>query len=596
MGPHPQQMGVQIPSLRLEKSVNMATVWGNILILVFAHFVVSQTHNKCGEPTKYLHKQLQDKYLLKTVFNEQEIVTYKCAPGYSYSGGTKKSQCRQGQWTTLNMNCERKKCYALGEIENGRYNQKGRSFGDKAVAVCNKGYVLRGEKVRMCMENGWNGTDPICEEPKIFCSAPAVANRWVKPGERTQYTPQDTVTIICSKGFDLIGSSVVTCGSGGQWLNLPECRPEEQKIFCSAPAVANRLVKPGERTQYEPQDTVTIICKEGFDLIGSSVVTCGADGQWLNLPECRPQVIHCSAPTVANGEIDGFRRQYKPKDKVDVQCHEGFDMSGPPQVTCGPDGQWQGLPECRPKRISATAQCGPAPSYPYMDLRDWSSMLKEYPSGARIRYKCGVGYRRVRGSDSIRCQGGQWTKLLLQCERKRCGSAGEISYGRFEYTGVLFGHSAKAICQEGYELIGKQMLFCRDGGWDGRIPVCEPVHCPPPPEVKGAEMSEPTYDFVPYGRAVSYHCHTGALIGSRDIYCTKKGTWSAPPPECKDITCPHPHVSGGSGMRGFRAVYKFRNTVTITCRPGLRLIGESFVTCGPDGKWEPKLPECVQRY
>ncbi|KAL0157632.1 hypothetical protein M9458_045708, partial [Cirrhinus mrigala] len=50
------------------------------------------------------------------------------------------------------------------------------------------------------------------------------------------------------------------------------------------PAVANRLIKPGERTQYAPQDTVTIFCSEGFELIGLPDVTCGPDGQWQGLP------------------------------------------------------------------------------------------------------------------------------------------------------------------------------------------------------------------------------------------------------------------------------------------------------------------------
>ncbi len=32
---------------------------------------------------------------------------------------------------------------------------------------------------------------------------------------------------------------------------------------------------------------------------------------------------------------------------------------------------------------------------------------------------------------------------------KKCGSAGEIFYGQFEYTGVSFGDLATAVCQEG---------------------------------------------------------------------------------------------------------------------------------------------------
>ncbi|KAG1960664.1 complement receptor type 2 [Pimephales promelas] len=534
----------------------MATVWGInvILILVFAHFVVSiskfQKGNECGEPTKYLDKQLDTKYLKKAVFKDQDKVAYKCVQGYSQSEGSRLSHCKKGHWTTLTMKCQKRKCNALGDIENGQYIRDGRSFGDIAIAMCNTGYVLRGERVRMCLEKGWNGTDPICEvlatplaglDSKIICSAPVVANRRIYPGERTQFTPQDTVTITCSEGYDLIGSSAVTCGPDGQWLTLPECRPKG----------------PFSR---------------GVDL------------------------KTCPTPEMGkSGSVKELKSAYMPGESISVTCNEGFDLIGSPQVTCGPAGQWQGLPECLPKRISAPGKCGPAPSHPNLEPRDGSSTLEEYPSGARIRYRCGVGYQRAGGSDSIHCQAGRWTNPRIRCERKRCGSAGEIAFGRFEYTGVVFGHSAKAICQEGYELIGPQMRTCRDGGWDGRVPVCEPVHCPPPPEVQGAEISEHMNDYVPFGHVVSYHCRSGALIGAREIHCTQKGTWSAPPPECKDIVCPQPHVPRGSRMRGFRSVYKFGNTVTIVCNPGLRLIGESFVTCGPDGKWKPRLPDCERQ-
>uniref|UniRef100_A0A671MTR7 Sushi domain-containing protein n=1 Tax=Sinocyclocheilus anshuiensis TaxID=1608454 RepID=A0A671MTR7_9TELE len=94
----------------------------------------------------------------------------------------------------------------------------------------------------------------------------------------------------------------------------------------------------------------------------------------------------CSAPAVANGRIRPGSRVYKPKDSVDITCSEGFDLIGPAQVMCGPDGQWQALPECRPKRITGTLKV------------------------------CVIGYGRVRGSTSIHCQNGQWTNLQLRCE------------------------------------------------------------------------------------------------------------------------------------------------------------------------------------
>ncbi|XDV46487.1 hypothetical protein PO909_014374 [Leuciscus waleckii] len=395
----------------------MATVWGIILVLVFAHFVVSisrfQTH-KCGEPTKYLDKQLDSKYLNKVEFNDQEKVAYRCVRGYSQSDGSRISFCKKGHWTALNMKCQKRKCNALGDIENGHYSRDGQSFGDKAIAVCNPGYVLRGEKVRMCQENGWNGTDPICE------------------GQFSK--------VLLSRGVDL--------------------------KTCPTPKMGKRGSVEEPKSVYVPGESVSVTCNEGFN--GSGVFMCNTSAKWFpHEPKC--QMIRCSAPAVANGRIRGSRVLYK--STVVVSCSEGFDLIGPPQVTCGPDGQWQGLPECRPKRISATGKCGPAPSHPTVELR--SSALTEYPSGVRIRYGCSLGYRQAGGSSSIHCQAGQWTPLRILCERKRCGSAGEILNGRFEYTGVSFGDSAKAICQEGYELIGPQTLTCRDKGWDGRIPVCD---------------------------------------------------------------------------------------------------------------------------
>lgn len=80
--------------------------------LSFLCFSVSisrfQTHNKCGEPTKYLDKQLDFKYLNKVQFNDQEKVAYRCVRGYAQSDGSRISYCKKGHWTALNMKCQSK--------------------------------------------------------------------------------------------------------------------------------------------------------------------------------------------------------------------------------------------------------------------------------------------------------------------------------------------------------------------------------------------------------------------------------------------------------------------------------------------------------
>lgn len=86
---------------------------------------------------------------------------------------------------------------------------------------------------------------------------------------------------------------------------------------------------------------------------------------------------------------------------------------------------------------------------------------------------------------------------------KLCGSAGEILNGQFLYTGVEFGDTATAVCDQGsvnascttrahtrtqnftllaltvrfalcsYRLVGRATRNCFSKGWDGRVPVCE---------------------------------------------------------------------------------------------------------------------------
>ncbi|KAI7794538.1 sushi, von Willebrand factor type A, EGF and pentraxin domain-containing protein 1 [Triplophysa rosa] len=642
----------------------MANVWGNILVLVFAHFVGSEG-NQCGEPTEYPDRRLDDKYRHMSDFKPDDSVEYNCAPGYRRTDGSRMSFCEEGRWTPLDLTCEKMssshgtnrrfsrqvrvsskhatcsrplvgnygtvndlksnfkhgeqvsitcrtgfngsglyrcvhntwhprkpkcdwvKCPVI-EIINGHIKNRRVRYNTIVDIHCKPGFNLRGAQRLQCGVNGsWMPDVPTCEPVSgVTCSSPAVAHGGIKSGAKPYYKLGDTVTIRCSEGFGLIGSSQITCGQYGKWQRLPECRPE---VRCSALLMMNGKIQSGEKPHYKPRDTVTVSCTEGYDLIGSPQVTCGPDGQWQRLPECRPEV-KCSAPVMMNGKIQsGEKPHYKPRDTVTVSCTEGYDLIGSSQVTCGPDGQWQRLPECRFK-VSPTGNCGPAPFYPHAHLRDeYSPEQKEHTAEARLRYKCTIGHRWAGGKDSIYCRNGEWTDLQMRCEPKRCGSAGEISNGHIEYSGVSFGDTATVVCDEGYEGIGRPVRYCRDGGWDGRNAECEPVYCPPPPLVNNADMFDLTYDQVPFGNMVSYRCRTGTLIGAREMHCTKNGTWSAPPPECRDIVCPVPRVPHGSGMMGYRSVYRFGDTVRITCNPGFRLSEENYVKCGIDGEWTPDL-------
>uniref|UniRef100_A0A4W5NA33 Sushi domain-containing protein n=1 Tax=Hucho hucho TaxID=62062 RepID=A0A4W5NA33_9TELE len=215
-------------------------------------------------------------------------------------------------------------------------------------------------------------------------------------------------------------------------------------------------------------------------------------------------------------------------------------------------------------------RCRVPPYLPNAHLSDRYITQTDFGPGEWVRYSCALGYVRARGTYYSTCVSGKWTPVTLRCERKSCGSAGEIFYGDFIYTGVKFGDTATGVCNEGYQLVGRDVRNCLTDGWDGRVPVCEAVQCPELPKVVNGETNgylEPPYF---YSTVIGYRCRVGKLIGAREIYCTKDGTWSDPPPECK----------GSKSFSRARMSLKFGDSVTFVCDRGMVMDGPGTITNG----------------
>uniref|UniRef100_A0AAY5KFF0 Si:ch73-217n20.1 n=1 Tax=Esox lucius TaxID=8010 RepID=A0AAY5KFF0_ESOLU len=400
-----------------------------VFFISVAIHVSAEASSTCGVPPSYPHTKVADKYIQLNKYNHGEKVIYRCAESYTESRGIRSIMCDNGKWTRLKLKCEKKTCGSAGDLFNGYFNYTGSLFGDKAYAVCNEGFTLKGMEYRTCKDSVWTGEIPTCEEGR-------------------------------------------------------EPQISQAGITCPYPSVANSM-KLGEAVSvYRVRDSVTIVCSEGFLLTGDEQITCGPDGQWqTQLPQCLP-----SSP-----------------DSI---------------LIFKPD-------------IIFYCTCGVPPFYPNRHLSQSYLTKTNFSLGDRVRYSCGIGYMRVRGTVYSTCVRGNWTPLTLRCERKSCGSAGEIDFGNFVYTGVEFGDTATGVCNEGFQLVGQNVRHCMNDGWDGRVPVCEPVQCVDPPEVINGEMDgnlEPPHI---YRTVINYRCRKGKLIGASEIYCTKDGTWSAPPPECK---------------------------------------------------------------
>ncbi|XP_028437704.1 complement receptor type 1 [Perca flavescens] len=351
-------------------------------------------------------------------------------------------------------------------------------------------------------------------------------------------------------------------------------------------------------------EKVYAVCNAGYTVKGLDYMICKKSGWTGEFPSCeeisKVETTCSTPPAVANSVSSaGGVSVYWVGEYVSFTCSQGFQLDGAQRVTCGPGGVWHPKPpQCLPKTGSPDVKrgCGvPVNHNSKASLADKYIKRPSFASGERVHYVCAVGYIQAGGSRYRTCIEGKWTQLQLKCDRKSCGSAGEITNGQFIYTGVEFGDTATAVCDEGYNLVGQATRNCMSKGWDGREPACEAVVCAEPPRGTNAEIIIPQEPPYTYRSVIRYHCRVGTLIGQRHISCTENGTWSDPAPTCKEITCPSPNVPNAYWMGAQAKLYKDRDTISIECNRGFTKYGPSTVTCGGDGQWFPGLPKCTPR-
>ncbi|XP_029012119.1 complement receptor type 1-like isoform X2 [Betta splendens] len=431
-----------------------------------------------------------------------------------------------------------------------------------------------------------------------------------KFAQKQTFSQGEKVYFNCAEDFTAVrGSRAVQCLESGEWTKLSlKC---EKRSCGNAGELSNgQFVYEGESYIGE---RVKAVCDKGYTLKGLNYLTCKKSGWSGERPTCEVGETTCSAPVVTNSVRARDASIYRVGDNATFTCRQGFTLDGAQQVTCGPDGQWwPGAPRCLPSPDSTTkladkspvsgnkptGGCEVPPAAPNSNavLTDKYIVMTSFPSGTRVQYMCGAGYVAAGGSRYRMCRNGRWSGLNLKCERKLCGSAGEILNGHFTYTGVEFGDKATAVCDEGFTLVGKATRTCTSHGWDGRVSECEAAACPEPPQVANAVIMDLIEESYTYRTAVRYRCLVGTLIGEKSIVCGADGTWSGSPPTCQEITCPYPNVPNGVWRAPANDLYRYRETVQFECLSGFVIRGPKSVTCGSSGHWLPKLPECLPGY
>ncbi|XP_078664120.1 complement receptor type 1-like [Branchiostoma floridae x Branchiostoma belcheri] len=522
-------------------------------------------------------------------YSYQDVVEFTCDPGYALSGSAAAAVTCQadGTWTAPAPTCAAVQCPYLRAPINGAMSSGNSLYRDVVYFTCEVGYELVGATRIMCQPDGtWSDEVPTCAGVKCpILKAPA-------DGTMTGGNSYgDTVQFTCNSGCQRVGAAAVTCQADGRWSDSVPICTGSTNVPCPllvAPVDGTMIrrtyflydsrdfreyLPTGETGCEAYNEDADFTCHSGYNLVGSSSITCEADGTWSDsVPECR--IVQCPALTApTNGRMEGL---YTYRSMVTFTCDTGYDLVGPGSVTCQANGTWSEMvPSC------SVVQCPPlaAPAH--------GTMVGNNSYQDVVEFACDTGYNHV-GVQSVVCQAdASWSDIppvciVVHCPRLEAPTDGTIEGENYFQDVVQF------TCYPGHDLVGATTTTCQaDGTWTDSVPTCRIVQCPEPAT---PEHSTKTGGYN-YRDVVHYTCDTGYnLFGAEDITCLADATWSDNAPNCTVVQCPELTAPLHCDMTGLDTYQEVKHFV---CDTGYNLVGSADMTCQADGTWSGVFPTCT---
>ncbi|XP_042118808.2 CUB and sushi domain-containing protein 1 isoform X2 [Peromyscus maniculatus bairdii] len=514
-----------------------------------------------------------------TVYGATAIFT--CNTGYTLVGSHVRECLANGLWSGSETRCLAGHCGSPDPIVNGHISGDGFSYRDTVVYQCNPGFRLVGTSVRICLQDHkWSGQTPVCVP--ITCGHPGNPAHGLTNG--SEFNLNDLVNFTCHTGYLLQGASRAQCRSNGQWSSpLPTCRV----VNCSDPGFVENAVRHGQQSfpeSFEYGMSVMYHCKKGFYLLGSSALSCMANGLWdRSLPKCL--AISCGHPGVpANAVLTGELFTYGAT--VQYSCKGGQILTGNSTRVCQEDSHWSGtLPHCSG---NSPGFCGD-PGTPAHGSR----LGDEFKTKSLLRFSCEMGHQ-LRGSAERTCLvNGSWSGVQPVCEAVSCGNPGTPTNGMIlSSDGILFSSSVIYACWEGYKTSGLMTRHCTaNGTWTGTAPDCTIISCGDPGTLpNGIQFGT---DFT-FNKTVSYQCNPGYLMEpptSPTIRCTKDGTWNQSRPICKAVLCSQPPPVPNGKVEG--SDFRWGASISYSCVDGYQLSHSAILSCEGRGVWKGEVPQCL---
>ncbi|XP_071481356.1 sushi, von Willebrand factor type A, EGF and pentraxin domain-containing protein 1-like [Diadema antillarum] len=331
------------------------------------------------------------------------------------------------------------------------------NFGSTCDYACAAGFRLNDSSVATCPMSGVLVL-PACEE--LTCTVPELPSLLSSTDESCNSGSVINYNAICEfdcpVGHNMTGNPEITCPVSGM-MSLPSC----EIVTCTVPALSLGLESPTEACSQgsivEYNTTCEFRCGAGYNLVGSSSVTCQASGDFTALPTC--QVVTCTvgefpaqleSPTT--GCVSGGTVNFN--TTCQFVCSVGYYLVGSSLVTCLSDGSLS-LPSCQ----AVTCSFQP-PTSPLQTSCDGGAL--RYPGSCS--YTCSDGI--LQGNEYRFCQAdGTLSGTDPTCEDATCSLP---YFGRFLTSPtctsggqVAVGTTCELECEEG-NLQGQATVTCND--------------------------------------------------------------------------------------------------------------------------------------
>nr|KAF6394391.1 complement C3d receptor 2 [Rousettus aegyptiacus] len=559
----------------------------------------------CQAPPKILNGQKEDGH--RTRFDPGTSIKYSCDPGYVLVGEESINCTSEGVWTPTAPKCTVAECEP---IEKHLSRKPQYQFIRLDVnSSCDEGYRLGESVYQQCQGKiPWFMEIRLCKE--ITCPPPPVIYNGKHTGSSSEDIPYGTtVTYTCNPGpeegvkFNLIGESTIRCTSNHQEMGIwsgpaPLCKLSLPAVQCLHVHVVNGYQISVKTAPYFYNDSVTIVCNNGFTLKGSSQIRCKANNTW------DPEIPACEKEAAC--QPVGEEVQEIPADShvilVNTSCQDGYRLTGHAYQKCqdAENRTWfQRIPLCK------VIYCPPPPVID--NGRHTGIMAEHFLYGIEVSYECDQGFSLL-GQKNIRCISnskghGSWSGPPPQCLKPppltHCPNP-DVKHGQILNKTSSYSHNDTVYiaCDPGFLMNGSHLIKCHTNNkWVPDIPTCIKkafLGCQPPSKIHNGNHTGGDKPRFSPGMSILYSCDQGyLLVGDALLLCTHEGTWSQPAPYCKEVNCSFPEYMSGfqKGLESGKR-YQYGAVVTLECEDGYTLEGSPQSQCQEDHQWNPPLAVC----